>query len=42
MRAMAYPGEDPRTVPDPAARAAELAALCLPGETRHGQVVRAA
>jgi NAD(P)-dependent dehydrogenase (short-subunit alcohol dehydrogenase family) len=41
MRAMAYPGEDPRTVPDPAARAADLARLCLPAESRHGQVVKA-
>jgi len=41
MRAMAYPGEDPRTLPAPEDRAAELAALCLPSETRHGQVMRA-
>jgi NAD(P)-dependent dehydrogenase (short-subunit alcohol dehydrogenase family) len=41
MRAMAYPGEDPRTVPPPAERAADLVPLCLPSETRHGQVVKA-
>jgi NAD(P)-dependent dehydrogenase (short-subunit alcohol dehydrogenase family) len=41
MRAMAYPGEDPRTLPDPASRAADLVALCLPSETRHGEIVKA-
>jgi len=41
MRATAYPGEDPRTLPTAAARAGELVALCLPGETRHGVVVNA-
>lgn len=41
MRATAFPGEDPRTLPTPAARAAALAALCLPTETRHGELVRA-
>ncbi len=41
MRAMAYPGEDPRTLPDPAERAADLVQLCLPSETRHGEVVKA-
>jgi hypothetical protein len=39
MRAMAFPGEDPRTLPTPQARAAALVKLCLPGETRHGEVV---
>jgi NAD(P)-dependent dehydrogenase (short-subunit alcohol dehydrogenase family) len=41
MRAMAYPGEDPRTLPDPAERAADLVQLCLPTEMRHGEVVKA-
>ncbi|MEJ0047435.1 MAG: SDR family NAD(P)-dependent oxidoreductase [Rhodospirillales bacterium] len=41
MRATAFPGEDPRTLPAPGARAAELALLCLPSETRHGAIVRA-
>ena len=41
MRAAAFPGEDPRTLPKPAARAAELVKLCLPGETRHGDIVKA-
>jgi len=40
MRATAFPGEDPRTLPTPADRAAALAALCLPSETRHGQIIR--
>ena len=41
MRATAFPGEDPRTLPTPAARAAVLALLCLPTEARHGTIVRA-
>jgi NAD(P)-dependent dehydrogenase (short-subunit alcohol dehydrogenase family) len=41
MRAMAYPGEDPRTLPTPTERATALAALCLPTETRHGEVIKA-
>ncbi len=41
MRATAYPGEDPRTLPGPEVRAVELVALCLPDETRHGAVVNA-
>ena len=41
MRATAFPGEDPRTLPLPAARATALARLCLPTETRHGTTVRA-
>ncbi len=39
MRATAYPGEDPNTLPRPEARAAALVPLCLPSETRHGAVV---
>jgi NAD(P)-dependent dehydrogenase (short-subunit alcohol dehydrogenase family) len=41
MRATAFPGEDPRTLPTPQSRAAALAKLCLPGETRHGEVIKA-
>jgi NAD(P)-dependent dehydrogenase (short-subunit alcohol dehydrogenase family) len=41
MRATAFPGEDPRTLPTPAARAAQLAILCLPSEQRNGAVVKA-
>ena len=42
MRATAYPGEDPATLPTPAEVAPGIAALCLPGEARHGEVVRLA
>jgi NAD(P)-dependent dehydrogenase (short-subunit alcohol dehydrogenase family) len=41
MRAMAFPGEDPNTLPTPASVAAKLVQLCLPSETRHGATVRA-
>ncbi|MBE9607473.1 SDR family NAD(P)-dependent oxidoreductase [Acetobacteraceae bacterium H6797] len=40
MRAQAMPGEDPASIPQPAEVAPAIAALCLPGETRHGEVVR--
>jgi NAD(P)-dependent dehydrogenase (short-subunit alcohol dehydrogenase family) len=39
LRASAFPGEDPSTLPPPDDAAAALAALCLPAETRHGEVV---
>ncbi len=42
MRALAFPGEDPRTLPTPASVAAHLLPLCLPGLQRHGELVRAA
>ena len=42
LRAAAFPGEDPASLPDPSAAAVALAALCLPAETRHGAVVRLA
>jgi NAD(P)-dependent dehydrogenase (short-subunit alcohol dehydrogenase family) len=42
LRATAFPGEDPTTLPQPGDIAAELAALCLPGETRHGEVIHSA
>jgi NAD(P)-dependent dehydrogenase (short-subunit alcohol dehydrogenase family) len=40
LRAAAFPGEDPGSVPLPAKAALALVALCLPGEARHGEVVR--
>jgi NAD(P)-dependent dehydrogenase (short-subunit alcohol dehydrogenase family) len=40
LRSAAFPGEDPASVPPPGEAAAALAALCLPLETRHGEVVR--
>jgi len=40
MRAQAMPGEDPSTLNQPQDVAAALAALCGPGETRHGKTVR--
>jgi NAD(P)-dependent dehydrogenase (short-subunit alcohol dehydrogenase family) len=41
MRAAAFPGEDPATLPQAADVAPALAALCLPSETRLGQTVAA-
>jgi NAD(P)-dependent dehydrogenase (short-subunit alcohol dehydrogenase family) len=40
MRAAAYPGEDPASIPQPAEVAPGIAALCLPSETRHGARIR--
>jgi NAD(P)-dependent dehydrogenase (short-subunit alcohol dehydrogenase family) len=40
LRAAAFPGEDPASIPLPDAAAEALARLCLPEETRHGEVVR--
>jgi NAD(P)-dependent dehydrogenase (short-subunit alcohol dehydrogenase family) len=40
LRATAFPGEEPETVPPPEGAAAVLVESCLPGETRHGWVVR--
>ena len=42
FRALAYPGEDPSSVPSPEQFAPALADLCDPAETRHGQRIRAA
>ena len=42
LRARAFPGEDPATLPQPEAIAPELADLCLPTETRHGALIAAA
>jgi NAD(P)-dependent dehydrogenase (short-subunit alcohol dehydrogenase family) len=39
LRKQAMPGEDASTLPGPADVAPALAALCLPAEQRHGQVV---
>lgn len=39
LRAHAFPGEDPAAQPTPQAAAIALTALCLPGETRHGELV---
>jgi NAD(P)-dependent dehydrogenase (short-subunit alcohol dehydrogenase family) len=41
LRGQAMPGEDPTTLPKPEDVAPSLAALCLPGEQRHGALVRA-
>jgi NAD(P)-dependent dehydrogenase (short-subunit alcohol dehydrogenase family) len=41
MRATAFPGEDPNTLPRPEVRAEALLPLCLPSETRHGNVIAA-
>jgi NAD(P)-dependent dehydrogenase (short-subunit alcohol dehydrogenase family) len=41
MRAQAFPGEDPNTLPQPAEVAPQLAALCLPEVTLHGALQRA-
>ncbi len=40
LRTSAFPGEDPKTIPQPADVAPAIAALCLPQETRHGETVR--
>lgn len=40
MRASAFPGEDPATLPKPADVAPRIAALCLPSETRLGETLR--
>jgi NAD(P)-dependent dehydrogenase (short-subunit alcohol dehydrogenase family) len=40
MRNVAFPGEDRATMPRPADIAPAIAALCLPGEARHGETIR--
>jgi NAD(P)-dependent dehydrogenase (short-subunit alcohol dehydrogenase family) len=40
LRGQAMPGEDPTALPKPEDVAPALAALCLPGEHRHGALVR--
>jgi NAD(P)-dependent dehydrogenase (short-subunit alcohol dehydrogenase family) len=39
LRAAAFPGEDPASVPAPAEAAAALVRLCLPNATPHGNTV---
>lgn len=39
LRANAFPGEDPASLPRPEDVAPALAALCLPEETRHAEVI---
>jgi NAD(P)-dependent dehydrogenase (short-subunit alcohol dehydrogenase family) len=39
LRYNAFPGEDPAQLPPPEAIAPAIAALCLPAEERHGEVV---
>jgi NAD(P)-dependent dehydrogenase (short-subunit alcohol dehydrogenase family) len=40
LRAAAFPGEEPASVPLPDEAAVALARLCLPTETRHAEVIR--
>lgn len=40
MRAKAFPGEDPATIPEPAEVAELVLSLCLASETRSGEIVR--
>jgi NAD(P)-dependent dehydrogenase (short-subunit alcohol dehydrogenase family) len=40
LRAAAFPGEEPASVPLPDEAAAALVRLCLPTETRHGEAIR--
>jgi NAD(P)-dependent dehydrogenase (short-subunit alcohol dehydrogenase family) len=40
IRSQSMPGEDPATLAKPADVAPALAALCLPGECRHGEMIR--
>ena len=40
IRAGAFPGEDPNTLPTPEDVAPAIARLCLPSETRHGEMIR--
>ena len=40
LRGQAMPGEDPTTLPKPQDVAPALAALCLPTEARHGELIR--
>ena len=41
LRAAAFPGFDPKTLPRPETVAPAIAALCLPSEIRHGALVSA-
>lgn len=39
LRTGAFPGENPSSLPKPSDIAPRLTALCLPAETRHGEIV---
>lgn len=39
MRAKAFPGEDPKTLPTPQDIAPQIVSLALPSETRNGEIV---
>jgi NAD(P)-dependent dehydrogenase (short-subunit alcohol dehydrogenase family) len=39
LRSIAFPGEDPTSLPPPGDAAAALARLCFPAETRHGELI---
>lgn len=41
MRALAFPGEDPRTLPTPVDVAQALVPLCVPACSLHGEILRA-
>jgi len=41
LRTQIMPGEDPQTVPGPETIAPQIADLCMPGVTLHGQLVEA-
>ncbi len=41
LRAAIMPGENPSTLPSPAIAGARIAALCLPSEVRHGELIAA-
>ncbi len=41
MRAGAFPGEDPNTLPTPEMLVPAFLALCHPGSNRHGEIIRA-
>lgn len=40
LRAGAFPGEDPASLPKPEEVGPSLASLCMPTETRHGELIR--
>ncbi len=42
LRGNAFPGENPRGLRQPEAVAPGIAALCLPAETRHGEIIKIA
>ena len=40
LRRVGFPGEDQSKIPQPADVAMRLADMCMPGETRHGEMIR--